>query len=114
MAASRPICVFLASLLALGASDLRAQDTPADYLRQMDRNGDGRVDEAEYVEYMSAGFRHMDTNGDGILEPNELPGGHGHAITLKAWQNNLRRQFHQLDRNHDGYLNAKELAQPPM
>ena len=114
MAAWRSACLF-AGLLALGATGvLRAQDTPADYLRQMDRNGDGKVDEAEYVEYMSVGFRRMDTNGDGVLEPSELPGGHGRAITLKAWQDNLRRQFHRLDRNHDGYLNAKELAQPPM
>jgi Ca2+-binding EF-hand superfamily protein len=87
--------------------------TPADYLRLMDSNGDGKVSEAEYVEYMSAGFRRMDTNGDGVLEPEELPGGRGKAITLRQYQDNLRRQFHKLDRNHDGYLNAKELAAPP-
>jgi len=87
--------------------------TPADYLRQMDGNGDGRVSLAEYVAYMSRGFHRMDTDGDGILEARELPGGRGRPVTLESWQANLRRQFHRLDRNHDGHLDARELAAPP-
>jgi Ca2+-binding EF-hand superfamily protein len=107
--------LFLAGLLLASAS-CAAQDypqTPRDYLRLMDADGDGRISEAEYVQYMSRGFARMDTDGDGILEPSELPGGRGRSITLREFQANLRRQFHRLDRNHDGYLSAKELAQPP-
>ncbi|MEW5301008.1 MAG: hypothetical protein WDW36_003892 [Sanguina aurantia] len=87
--------------------------SPREYLKLMDANGDGRISEAEYLEYMSRGFRHMDTDGDGVLESSELPGGRGKPITLKEFQANLRRQFHHLDSNHDGSLNAKELSQPP-
>jgi len=90
-----------------------AQATPAEYLKQFDRNGDGRVSEAEYVAWMSRGFRRLDRNGDGVLEASELPGGRGKPITLKSFQANLRRQFHRLDRNHDGYLSARELTAPP-
>lgn len=90
-----------------------AQDSRADYLRQFDSNHDGKVSEAEYVTYMSQGFRNIDTNGDGVLETSELPGGRGKPITLKEFQDNLRRQFHKLDRNHDGYLDARELTAPP-
>jgi Ca2+-binding EF-hand superfamily protein len=82
--------------LSLGA---HAQDSRADYLRMFDSNGDGRVGEAEYLAYMSRGFQSMDSNGD--------------PITLQVYQDNLRRQFHRLDRNRDGYLNAKELTAPP-
>ena len=39
--------------------------------------------------------------------------GRGKPITLRHYQDNLRRQFHKLDRNHDGYLDARELTQPP-
>jgi Ca2+-binding EF-hand superfamily protein len=102
--------------LMLACATLAAQGyprTPSDYLRQMDSNGDGRISMAEYVAYMSQGFHRMDSNGDGILEPSELPGGHGRPVTLTSWQANLRRQFHRLDRNHDGYLDARELAAPP-
>jgi hypothetical protein len=107
----------LAVLLALAASGaLAAQgdpSTPSDYLRRMDADGDGRIDVAEYVAYMSLGFRRMDANGDGILEATELPGGRGRPVSLKTWQADLRRQFHRLDRNRDGLLDALELAAPP-
>lgn len=102
----------LAALLLLPLS-VHAQGTPADYLREFDANGDGRVSEAEYVAHMSEGFHRLDRNDDGALEADELPGGHGKPVTLKQYQDNLRRQFHKLDRNHDGYLDAHELTQPP-
>ena len=112
---SRLAQFFFATLLSASAITA-AQDypqTPREYLRLMDANGDGRISEAEYVAYMSRSFLRMDTNGDGILESSELPGGHGRPISLREFQDNLRRQFHRLDRNHDGYLSARELAQPP-
>jgi len=90
-----------------------AQNTVAGLFQAMDTNGDGRISEAEYVAYMSQGFYRRDLNRDGVLEPEELPGGHGKPVTLKEWQDNLRREFHRLDRNHDGYLSPHELMQPP-
>lgn len=92
---------------------LHAQDSRADYLRLFDTNGDGRVSEREYLAYMEGGFQRMDADGNGRIEGSELPGRHGHAITLDEYQANLRRQFHRLDRNRDGFLNARELTAPP-
>jgi Ca2+-binding EF-hand superfamily protein len=100
-----------AALLFLPLAAL-AQGT--DLFHAMDTNGDGRISEDEYVTYMSQGFYRLDRNHDGILESDELPGGRGGQVTLKQWQDNLRREFHKLDRNHDGYLSPRELAQPPM
>ncbi|MEO7051434.1 MAG: EF-hand domain-containing protein [Rhodanobacter sp.] len=92
---------------------MRAQESRADYLSQFDSNGDGKVSEAEYVAYMSRGFYLMDRDGDGVISRDELPGGRGQPITLKSFQRNLRSQFHKLDRNRDGFLDARELTAPP-
>jgi Ca2+-binding EF-hand superfamily protein len=114
------VCPFLAAwlpLLAVAWPQLAlpqdAPRTPAGYLARMDRDHDGRVSQAEYVDYLSAGFRRLDRNADGVLEPQELPGGHGRAVTLAQWQTTLRRQFGKLDSDHNGYLDARELTQPP-
>lgn len=109
--AARRLAFLLLVPLTVAAQSLPS--SPAEYLQRMDTNGDGKVSEAEYVAYMSNGFRQMDTNGDGILEVSELPGGHGKPVTLQNYQDNLRRQFHKLDRDHNGYLSARELAAPP-
>jgi Ca2+-binding EF-hand superfamily protein len=103
----------LALTVLLASSATFAQDSRSDYLRLFDSNGDGRVSEAEYLAYMSRSFQGMDSNGDSILETDELPGGRGRQVTLKSFQDNLRSQFHKLDRNRDGYLNARELTAPP-
>ena len=103
----------LVAIALLAPITALAQSTPSEYLKLFDTNGDGKVSESEYVAYMSQGFYRMDTNHDGVLEPSELPGGRGKPITLKEFQDNLRTQFHKLDRHHHGYLNAQELTAPP-
>lgn len=106
---------FLLSLCCAGAVHARDYPaTPSGYLAMFDANGDGRISEAEYVDYLSAGFRRMDRNGDHVLDAGELPPGPRHMPrTLTAFQTDLATQFHRLDRNGDGSLSAKELAQPP-
>jgi len=106
----RTLAVAAALLLPLAAT---AQDSRNAYLRQLDTDGNGCVSEAEYVVWMSRGFLRMDSNHDGVLEPSELPGGHGKPVTLKQWQADLRRQFHRLDRRRTGCLDAQELTAPP-
>ena len=109
--------LLLPFLLLLGCAGLWAHDYPAtasDYLKLFDQDGDGRVSEQEYVDYLSTGFRTMDANGDGVLEADELPPGPRRTPrTLAAFQADLRAQFRRLDRNHDGFLSVRELAQPP-
>lgn len=104
------LAIAVAGLAAAGAS---AQASRSAYLAMFDRNGDGRVSEAEYIGYLDRGFVAMDANHDGTLEPSELPGGRGRAVTLARHEADLRRQFRRLDRNHDGLLDARELTAPP-
>lgn len=107
-----PAPALLGSLLV--ASGIQAQPgDPGAYLRQMDSDGDGRISQTEYVEWMLYAFQRMDRDGDGVLQGNELPGGRGSPIRLEQHRQVLCRRFQLQDRNHDGWLDAAELAAPP-
>lgn len=89
-----------------------APRTPRDYLQRMDSNGDGRVSRVEYIAYMDRGFDRMDADGNGVLEGDELPSG-ARRVTLADHEASLAAAFTRQDGNHDGFLDARELARPP-
>ncbi len=107
----RQLAVLLLCLLPLAAS-AQVTDT-ATYLQRMDADGDGKVSEAEYVQWMLYAFDHMDRNGDGVLSADELPGGKGRPITREQQRQVIVQRFHKQDANGDGYLDARELSAPP-
>ena len=49
---------------------------------------------------MSANLRMFDSNGDG-------------KVSLAEYQAHMLRGFRAMDRNHDRFLSARELAAPP-
>ena len=85
----------------------------SDYLQRMDTSGDGRVSLLEYQAWMGYAFHRMDRDRDGLLAPAELPGGRGKPIRLAAHRESLAAAFRRQDFNHDGVLDARELAAPP-
>ncbi|MHC1654920.1 EF-hand domain-containing protein [Stenotrophomonas maltophilia] len=103
--------VLLAALLP-GVAPAQVTDT-ASYLQRMDSDGDGKVSEAEYVQWMLYAFDRMDRNGDGVLSAEELPGGKGRSITREQQRQVIKQRFHRQDANGDGSLDARELAAPP-
>lgn len=106
---------FAALIMAASCDRVVAQSSPSSpraYLQRMDANGDGRVDEDEYIAYMGRGFARMDTDGNEVLEGDELPPG-ARPITLADHRQSLRAAFRRQDGNHDGFLSAAELARPP-
>ena len=44
----------------------------ADWFREADRNGDGKIDHAEFLADAEAFFKVLDTNGDGVLGAYEI------------------------------------------
>ena len=103
---------FLLAALLPGAALAQITDT-AGYLQRMDSDGDGRVSESEYVQWMLYAFDRMDRNGDGVLTADELPGGKGRASGREQQRQVIMQRFHKQDANGDGVLDARELAAPP-
>jgi len=102
----------LVLLCMTGAVQAQVTDTGT-YLQRIDADADGRVSEAEYVQWMMYAFDRMDADGDGVLDASELPGGKGRPITREQQRQTLVQRFHKQDANHDGFLDARELAAPP-
>ena len=103
----------LLALSGIGAAGAQVERT-GDYLARMDTDGDGRISPAEYVAWMGYAFERMDADGDGVLATAELPGGKGKPITLEEHRRRLAERFVRQDADKDGYLDARELAAPPL
>lgn len=88
-------------------------DATSDYLKRMDVDGDGRVSQIEFLDWMSYAFDARDSDHDGVLSPQEQPGGTGTPLTREQHRERLAATFRKQDRNGDGYLDARELASPP-
>lgn len=101
--------------LLLGVAGLacgQVADT-GDYLRRMDRDGDGRVSLEEYLDWMTYAFDQRDRNRDGVLDASELPGGRGKPVTREQHRAALADRFRKQDADGDGHLSARELLAPP-
>jgi Ca2+-binding EF-hand superfamily protein len=103
----------MAIFMLLPATGFAQVNATSDYLARMDGDGDGRVSQGEYLDWMSYAFDARDSNRDGVLTADELPGGKGQAITRQQHRERLAATFKKQDVDRDGSLSAKELAAPP-
>ncbi|WP_353471300.1 hypothetical protein PVT71_08155 [Salipiger sp. H15] len=133
-----------ATALLLSATALAAQPqgNPGDMLKQMDRNGDGKVTLAEAEAQNAEMFTRLDSNRDGVLSEAEArpQGGPGAAagkdargqapakggqpggpkldsngdgkITKAEFKAGAHEMFTRMDRNGDGVLSGAELTPP--
>lgn len=103
----------LASVILFPAMVFAQVTATSQYLQRMDSDGDGRVSQDEYLDWMSYAFDARDANRDGVLSTDELPGGKGQPITRQQHRERLTATFRKQDADKNGYLSAKELAAPP-
>ena len=106
-------CALAMSLLLVALPSQAQVRESRDYLLRMDADHDGRVSLVEYQDWLSYAFDAMDRDHDGVLVPGELPGGRGAQVTRSAHRERLAATFRKQDANHDGFLDARELAAPP-
>ena len=103
-------------LPAIACLPLLAQaqvNATSEYLARMDTDADGRVSLLEFQDWMTYAFDARDGDKDGVLSSAEQPGGKGQPITREQHRVRLAAAFTRQDANHDGFLNARELAAPP-
>ena len=104
------LALLISGLPLLAAAQVNGTN---DYLQRMDADRDGRISEAEFLDWMSYAFDARDRNRDGVLSADELPGGKGAAITRATHRERLAATFRKQDRTGDGYLDERELSAPP-
>lgn len=107
LSAAAAVAVMFAAPAAAQVAD------SAGYLARMDADRNGLVSLGEYQDWMSYAFDAMDRDGNGTLSAAEQPGGRGAPLTRAEHREHLAAVFARQDRNHDGSLDARELAAPP-
>ena len=110
-------------VLALAGGVLAQAPPPPDaktWVREHDKNGDGRIDREEFHQAVIEAFFLRDVNKDGFLTVEELvvitpearnllrskPDG---KMTLAEFLNALHKDFAAADANDDGLLTAEEI-----
>jgi hypothetical protein len=74
----------------------------------VDRNADGRIDEAEADQFVDNLFAQADSNGDARLSLAEVTAMQAKLAPGAANEQALKAQFRQLDRNRDGFVDGRE------
>ncbi len=115
------IAIALVSLAAPGFTQTPTPDWREGF-RAHDKNGDGRIDRAEFQDWMVDGFYFRDKGHKGYLVLADLQGsvspevfkainrkGDG-KLTLSEYLNALFQDFAAADVNQDGALTMEEVA----
>jgi Ca2+-binding EF-hand superfamily protein len=115
--------IAMLGVLALAGGVLAQAPPPPDaktWVREHDKNGDGRIDREEFHQAVIEAFFLRDVNKDGFLTVEELvvitpearnllrskPDG---KMTLAEFLNALHKDFAAADANDDGQLTAEEI-----
>jgi Ca2+-binding EF-hand superfamily protein len=120
----RCLAVVPALCLLLLDGPAAAQSRPAldtkTWVREHDKNGDGKIDRGEFQDAVVEAFYFRDKNKSGYLTIEELKEASPEAVraanrkgdgrlTLQEYVNALFKDFEAADANKDGLLTAEEI-----
>lgn len=107
----RLFMVIALATLAAGTAQARiGGGDPIEMFEQADRNHDGRISRAEFVDSRSARFRKMDRNDDGAVSRDDF--GRLARFRPEAVER-LEQMIEGADANHDGRMTLAELKAAP-
>lgn len=75
-------------------------------MSEMDKNGDGAIDQKEFTAFHEQRFKEVDANHDGKISQDEMP--NKGDCKMKNGQNKFGSRFDETDINHDGALSKDE------
>ncbi len=117
------LMVAMALVVFAGSAGAQSPTQPdwKESFRLHDRNHDGRIDRAEFQDWMTDAFYFRDSNHKGYLVQSDLQGtlspevfkamnrkGDG-KLTMKEYLNALFRDFDAIDVNGDGSITIEEI-----
>ena len=95
-----------------GGPGMRHHRPPPPFMKALDANGDGIID-ADEIANASTALKALDTNGDGKLTLDELLGPPPPGLNGGTNHPPVPPIIAALDANHDGVIDADELANAP-
>jgi Ca2+-binding EF-hand superfamily protein len=79
-------------------------------LANADENGDGKISRAEFTEARAKLFARIDRNGDGFLTKDDVPQG---LLGRRRGDGRLQQAMTMLDKNGDGRISRDEFVNGP-
>jgi Ca2+-binding EF-hand superfamily protein len=125
------LCTTGCAGVAIRAAEAARRPHAAQMFENADTNRDGRISRSEFIEARGKAFTKLDRDGDGYLTAADAPralrhgrggGGDGAAamsamdangdgrISRDEFMNGSLRIFDRTDANHDGMVDAQEVA----
>jgi Ca2+-binding EF-hand superfamily protein len=104
--------LFIAAALLTASSAALAQSRPnmEALFEQADANHDGKVSKDEFLAARAAQFSSFDRNGDGFIDEQDFP---KRLMSMSQAHARFAEMLKQFDTNNDGRISREEFAQGP-
>ena len=106
------VALSLSGCAAVARKALAAGNRPdiSQMLANADENGDGKISRAEFTDARARLFARIDRNGDGFLSKDDMPQG---LLGRRRGGDRMQQAMTMLDKNGDGRISRDEFVNGP-